>query len=412
MTFISRLGVLVGAFISLFVPTSDLLLAQLVGSGIAPHEQTRRPAAHRARLLILSALAIALVVPGSVLADTPLGTAGGTGAAPQDGPIGQLLSIATGLVAMLAGLAVAVAVVGGIAHLVARIGGPIVAPISTGDAAEPRRSRAAVGATLSVLVVAGAAVVGVLVGRAAAFQSSAGGLGGAIGAGILISGLVVAVVCLVLIGLIATKIRHGHPSRAIGTTLAAAGFVAIGAFGGNATAAATGGVFHEPIVLTAPGQTRLALQAGAFPFVARDGGRADCRSVPDGQAVADVMALDLGELGSGTLRATLGLAAEPSNATRVELFIDGADLPEGSPQLSWSGPAQVGEISTGGASGTLTFSDLAGSDPAAKSQPGASASSSVLPGWPATISGSLSWTCQPWGTPLPGGVPPPPSVAP
>ena len=41
MTFKSRRGVMAGAFIALFVPASDLLLAQLVGSGIAPYEQTR-----------------------------------------------------------------------------------------------------------------------------------------------------------------------------------------------------------------------------------------------------------------------------------------------------------------------------------------------------------------------------------
>jgi hypothetical protein len=41
MTFNSRRGVLVGAFIAVFVPAFDLLLAQLVGSGIAPYEQTR-----------------------------------------------------------------------------------------------------------------------------------------------------------------------------------------------------------------------------------------------------------------------------------------------------------------------------------------------------------------------------------
>jgi hypothetical protein len=41
MTVKARRGVLVGAFIALVVPTSDLLLAQLVGSGIAPYEQTR-----------------------------------------------------------------------------------------------------------------------------------------------------------------------------------------------------------------------------------------------------------------------------------------------------------------------------------------------------------------------------------
>jgi len=169
---------------------------------------------------------------------------------------------------------------------------------------------------------------------------------------------------------------------------------------------------HEPVVLAAAGQTQVELQAGAIPFVARDGGRADCRSVPDSQTVADITALDLGELGSGTLRAMIGVPVQLSDGATAELFIDGGDLPEGSPQLSWSGPVQVTELGAEGASGKLTFTSLGLANPASKPDPASSVLTSAAPGWPATISGSLSWTCQPWATPLPDSVAPPPSVAP
>jgi hypothetical protein len=146
--------------------------------------------------------------------------------------------------------------------------------------------------------------------------------------------------------------------------------------------------------------------------LAKDAGRAECRSVPDSSSAAEITALDLGELGSGTLRAMLGLSAGPSATVAVEFFIDGADLPEGSAQLSWTGSAQASSMSAGGTSGKLTFSNLALSDPAAKPDPAASAASAVATGWPASISGSLTWSCQPWATPPVDGVAPPASLAP
>jgi len=157
---------------------------------------------------------------------------------------------------------------------------------------------------------------------------------------------------------------------------------------------------------------QVELQAGAIPFVARDGGRADCSSGPDSQAVARITALDLGELGSGTLRATIGVPGQAADGATAELFIDGGDLPEGSMQPFWSGPVQLAELGGEGASGKLTFTSLGLSNAAEKPEQGSSGPTSAAPGWPATISGSLSWTCQPWATPLPGSVAPPPSVAP
>jgi hypothetical protein len=157
-----------------------------------------------------------------------------------------------------------------------------------------------------------------------------------------------------------------------------------------------------PVVLEASGATRGVAIGGAMPFVALDGGRARCQSAPDSQAVAGVTALELGELGSGLLRATLGLAAQTSGAASVELFIAGG-LAEGAFQPFWTGPVKVTASHGGGASGTVTFSRLK-LEVAAGSKPGMS----PLPGihdWPATLSGALSWSCEPWTIPAPSIAP-------
>jgi len=163
-----------------------------------------------------------------------------------------------------------------------------------------------------------------------------------------------------------------------------------------------------PVVLEASGATRGVAIGGTMRFVARDGGRAQCQSVPNSQAVAGVTALELGDLGSGLLRATLGLAAQTSGAASVELFI-ASGLAEGAFQPFWTGPVQVAASHGEGASGTVTFSRLKLEVDAA-SKPGMS----PLPGihnWPATLSGALSWSCEPWAIPVSSGGPPP-SIAP
>ena len=159
----------------------------------------------------------------------------------------------------------------------------------------------------------------------------------------------------------------------------------------------------EPVVLEADGATTDEIVAGRMTFVAKDGGRATCRSLPDSREVGDVTALELGELGPGTLRATLGLAG-PS----LEVFVDGGDLPDGSFQPFWTGPVAVTPPPAEGGRGMAVFTQLRlEADPGSK--PGSSPAGTG--DWPDTLSGTISWLCGAWDVPDASGAPPP-SIAP
>jgi hypothetical protein len=158
-----------------------------------------------------------------------------------------------------------------------------------------------------------------------------------------------------------------------------------------------------PVVLDATGSTTATITAKATTFVPKDGGQARCQSGPDSRAVAVVTALELGELGSGTLRTELFLTGDTT-----EVFIDGGDLPEGSFLPFWTGTVTFARTDADGMSGTASFRALA-LEVDAGSKPG----TSPLPGldhWPATLSGTISWTCGAWATPISSD--PPPSSAP
>ena len=165
----------------------------------------------------------------------------------------------------------------------------------------------------------------------------------------------------------------------------------------------------EPVVLSASATTTAAISA-SLPFAATGGGAATCRSVPDSTAIGVVTALALGELGTDTLRAIWAVPATATGLTPPELFIDGGDLPEGTFQPFWTGTAQVTGLVANGGSGTLIFSKLElDPDPAAK--PG-SAGPGGADQWPATLAGTLSWSCGPWEVPAASPTIPAPSVAP
>lgn len=247
-----------------------------------------------------------------------------------------------------------------------------------------RSSRSAIGRTITVVVEAGACIFGVFVGREIAHQGSLGGFGGSMNALFLGFLLILSAGAVGLVGLIALAFRLGHASQAVSTIFVSAGLILLGAVGGGGTAGFTGGIYHEPAVLHTEGETQIELRPNALMFVAQDHGRARCESVPDGRDVAVVTGLELGELGSGTLRATLPLKAETRVGARAEFFIDGGDLAEGVNQPFWGGPVQITELGGGGLSGRLTFENLERVD-------------THLPdAWPATISGTVRWACEPW----------------
>ena len=360
----------------------------------------------------LIALAGWLMVPALAWADTP------TGSGPQPNgpePVGQLLNALVGIGVTLAIVGVVIGLLVGIGRAVARIGDRPQdqrdAPTSTG------RGPSTFVGIFSLIGVVAAAIVGLFAGRAFAYMSSEGGLGNIFAMGYLILFLGGSVIALVVVGLAATKFRHGHVTWAIGAVFGSAALLVAGTFVGRATAPATGGTYHEPVVLVAPASVHIRFNPVALAFVAQDGGQAECHSVPDHRTFNDLSALDLGELGQGTLRGGFTIWADGSGSGSLELFIDGGDLPEGSPMVSWVGPATVTSISSAGDSGALSFDGLVRSAGDGKPVPVDSGQELATPApvaseWPATLSGSIGWACQPWLAAALDGAIPPPSLAP
>lgn len=360
----------------------------------------------------LIALAGWLMVPARVWADAPSGS-GPQPSGPE--PVGQLLGALVGIGVTLAAVGVVIAVLVGVGRAVGRIGGRPEDQIDDPTPARPGPSTL-VGITSLIAVVA-AAIVGLVAGRTFAYFSSQGGLEGMFGKVYLVLFLGGVFIALVVIGLAATKFRHGHVTWAIGAVFGSAALLVAGTFVGRATAAATGGTYHEPVVLVAPASVHIRFNPVALAFVAQDGGQAECHSVPDHRTFNDLSALDLGELGPGTLRGGFTIWADGSGSGSMELFIDGGDLPEGSPMVSWVGPATVTSISSAGDSGALSFDGLVRSAGGGKPVPVDSGQELATPAplasdWPATLSGTIGWTCQPWLAGALDGAIPPPSLAP
>ena len=326
----------------------------------------------------IAAVAVVAASPVSVLAATPTRVPG----EPVIDPIIEPTSPLLGIVTAAGGIVIAIGFLIVMARVLAGIGGTAR---STPVWRRPW-----------FLAISGAAlVIGILGGRAIAYAATQGGLS-IIGAGVLAMLIGAVVIASFVIGLIAIRFRHGDVSRAIATVLAAAGLLAAGSIGGAATAAATGGTYRDAVVLEASGTTNLRLDVHVPPFVAHSDGHADCRSNPDGRIVVDITALELGEFGPGTMRAMVSLPHDTVEA-QAEFFVDNADLPEGSVPPSWSGRVLVTNIGADHASGRLAFDGLPLLVPD-KLPPEAQSSAAIAVGkaWPPSISGEMTWSCQPW----------------
>jgi len=341
----------------------------------------------RARLFGLPVLGALLWLPQTVWAATPDGTAGGGAEIPAPSVPDQLLSIIVPIAGTVGILVIAIR----LGLVIARLGRPAtvrqpVAGSSPTDADRPPRR-----AVVLIFIGIGAALVGGLVGREIARENSVYAL---LGGAIATFFLVVTIGVLVLIGFIALAVRRGDLSVPISAMLVVAGTLAAGAVGGDVTARATGGTYVAPVVLETPGTMTLAMP-GDLQFVAGTDASARCASTPDGRTVADVVGLDLGKLGPGTLRGTIRLPDQGSDDASASFFIDAGDLPDGSSQPSWSGPARMSDLRLTGMSGKLTFSSL-GRDPDPALKPGSSAPPASAGTFPDALSGTITWACQPW----------------
>lgn len=335
----------------------------------------------------LSLLALILALPSPARADTPtLGP--GITPFPDDPPVGALGG-AVDLVAIggaIGGLALAIAIVVVLGRLLASIGRRGDRPATVVDRAPGSRPSRA-GQIAGVGVAIGCGVVGVRLGFEEGDYQSRGGM--AMAFAVLIWYLVgVVVIGLVIIGLVALRFRHGHASGAIKTVFAAAGFLAIGAVGGAATARIAASLYIPPSYLMAYAWTTAELDATSIPFVPLERGLAECRSMPDSRVVGAIMSLDLGELGPGTFRGSFRLDQTNPGPAPIELFVDGGDIPEGSFQPWWTGTAEIVERTSDGSTGRIRFENLL-----LQTDPNLPAPKIA---WDAALSGTIEWRCQAW----------------
>jgi len=244
----------------------------------------------------------------------------------------------------------------------------------------------------AVLVVPAAAIGGYL-GYSAGYVASQGGLTG-IGAILIVLLAVGLAMILVLVGLVLRAIaRWRRLARAL---LIAAVVLAAAGTAGYAAVPTFGLGYRPPIVREATGSASVEL-AAVDGFATSGTSDADCTSIADGLAAGLIFAGNLGELRDGTLRASL-YPGGPGRPSRIELFIDAADVPEGSMVPSWGGEVEVIEQSGDSTSGRVRFDDLPIFVDEKIGPPDSS--------WPATLSGVFSWACEAWLDPR-ATVPPP-----
>jgi hypothetical protein len=152
--------------------------------------------------------------------------------------------------------------------------------------------------------------------------------------------------------------------------------------------------YREPVVLVGRGTMTLSLD-GVAGYAARTDSPATCGSVSDGEAVSSVSATAIGTIDGADLDATVG-----GIDSEVPVVGVGGVPTVNFKTIGWSGPIESVERTLGGRDGRVTFvgmaiENLGAGDP--------------VPGdWPATLSGTLSWSCGDWIGPV---VPPGPGPA-
>jgi hypothetical protein len=173
-------------------------------------------------------------------------------------------------------------------------------------------------------------------------------------------------------------------------SFAAAALILAGAVGGAVVVRTFDLGYHPPVILQARGEASVTL-TGMPAFVPRASGRADCQSVADGTDVERVIALSLGDLKGGLLRADIAIPIEGLSSGYISLFVDAATLPSGSVPPTWEKAEPEINSAAGGASGSIRFD---------RAQLRRGSEIGAATGfWPTTLSGTVTWSCGEWFAP-------------
>lgn len=241
---------------------------------------------------------------------------------------------------------------------------------------------------LPAAVLVGA--IGAGLGYGIGYLASLGGLG-AIGAVFPAMGLGVLVLLAAITGAIGA-LSGGRRRGLAAPAFATAGLLVLGAVLGATSVPVLGLGYQPPVTLESHGSITLTL-ANAAGFEPRGDSPARCGSAEGSEAVAGASGLELGELPNGTVRG--GFSRDTGSdlvagvEVLVELFVDGADLPEGARQPFWHGPAAMSELDADHRGGSITFTEIG-------LQGDAMGNPIPSDGWPESLSGELRWHCGDW----------------
>jgi hypothetical protein len=235
---------------------------------------------------------------------------------------------------------------------------------------------------LTALAVALA--VGAYLGGALASGLNQGGLGSIVALVVaVIVGAILAVMALVAAILVKSSDTSGRrAARSI--VVAACAFVA-GVAVGWAVEPAFRPEYRESVVLEAPGRLNVSID-GLDGYMSHGDAPTKCHSEPDAEGIAGIGGDVVGSVGTAIVGASLTVSAgTPDGRPVVHLWIRPSVEDKGSAPF-WEGSADVVEPVDGDRGGRIEFTRATFTEPD-KAPPD---------GYPAELSGTLSWSCANW----------------
>ncbi len=230
---------------------------------------------------------------------------------------------------------------------------------------------------------------GAYLGYGIAYSLALSGLGqlGAVVAAVIAATILTTLGVIAVVAVLLPD-KRGRPAARVATV--AGLLLALGVGFGWAITPVLGLTYREPVLLEADGTLSLSLD-GLDDYVGKGDAPASCRSELNGDTFPFVEADLVGKVGRGMVVASMSIPPDSSDGRPVvQVWVQPADKSKGVVPV-WRGPADVvarigadhgGQVVFTGAA--LTSSEVGGSLPE---------------GWPAELSGTLTWSCGAWSNP-------------
>src|SRR5579862_1535453 len=239
-------------------------------------------------------------------------------------------------------------------------------------------------AVLPTLVLAGGAFAGYLIARQA---SAPGDLSALVYTWLIPLAFVASL--LALAGYTG-RLRSSEPEQMMAPTqvMWAGIALALGTVVGLVATPLLGLTYAPQVVLQATGPAALEL-AGVADYEPTNA-TATCQSVADGQTVDQVAIDQVGTLRGVRLIAVVGPDPTAASGETIDIELSG----DTGQAILWQGTPRVTLGGADGRTGSATFEDIVGQDESLKVGP-LNQPAPIDP-WPATLTGTLTWSCGDW----------------